>query len=275
MAISSSTKLPMGVVPPEFVEPVNFGIQEAMKGGILAGHEMVDLRAVLYDGSCHVADSNEMAFKIAASMAFKEAARKASPVIMEPVMSVDVVTPEDLVRSIVGDLGLRRGRIKGMEHRAGSRLITAIAPLAEMLGYASHMRSITQGRAGYSMHFAHYQAAPSHRRHRRVWNWMKPALPPTDPKVQKEGVASLLPSWTRNPSDRKFKSVISLYHIFCDELDKKHPTSSQHKLGQPFAIGNLPAVNPRPTAGPGCAVGADERAKSSTTSLKSYKRTLS
>jgi len=149
-----------GAVSPEFVEPVNSGIQEAMKGGVLAGHEMVDLRAVLYDGAYHVADSNEMTFKIAASIAFKEAARKASPVIMEPVMSVDVVTPEDFVSSIMGDLSLRRGRIEGMEHRAGLQLITAIAPLAEMLGYATHMRSITEGRAECSMHFAHYQATP-------------------------------------------------------------------------------------------------------------------
>jgi elongation factor G len=149
-----------GAVLPEFVEPINFGIQEAMKGGVLAGHEMVDLRAVLYDGSYHVADSNEMAFKIAASMAFKEAARKASPVRMEPVMLVQVVTPEDFAGSIMGDLSVRRGRIDGMEHRAGSQVITAIAPLAEMLGYATHLRSITQGRAEYSMHFAHYEAAP-------------------------------------------------------------------------------------------------------------------
>jgi elongation factor G len=149
-----------GAVLPEFVAPINFGIQEAMKGGILAGYEMVDLRAVLYDGSYHVADSNEMAFKIAASMAFKEAARKASPVLMEPVMSVQVVTPEDLAGSIIGDLSLRRGRIERMESRAGSQVITAIVPLAEMLGYATHMRLSTQGRFEYSMHFAHYEAAP-------------------------------------------------------------------------------------------------------------------
>ena len=149
-----------GAVPPEFVEPVNFGIQEAMKAGILAGHEMVDLRAVLYDGSYHDVDSNEMAFKIAGSMAFKEAACKAIPVIMEPVMSVEVVTPEDFVGSIMGDLSFRRGRIEGMEHRAGSQVITAVAPLAEMLGYATQMHSITQGQAEYSMQFDHYEAAP-------------------------------------------------------------------------------------------------------------------
>ena len=149
-----------GAIPPEFVEPVNFGIQEAMKAGILAGHEMVDLRAVLYDGSYHDVDSNEMAFKIAGSMAFKEAARKASPVLLEPVMQVEVVTPEDYAGVIMGDLSSRRGRIEGMEHRAGSQVIKAIVPLAEMFGYATHMRSSTQGRAEYSMHFARYEEAP-------------------------------------------------------------------------------------------------------------------
>jgi elongation factor G len=149
-----------GALPPAFLEPVNFGIQEAMKTGILAGHEMVDLRAVLYDGSYHVGDSNEMAFKIAASMAFKEAARKASPVILEPVMSVKVVTPEDFTGSIMGDLSSRRGRIEGMEHRTGSQVIHSIVPLAEMLGYGTHMRSSVQGPAEYSVHFARYEAAP-------------------------------------------------------------------------------------------------------------------
>jgi elongation factor G len=149
-------------VPPEFVESVNLGIQEAMKGGILAGHEMVDLRAVLYDGSYHVEDSNEMAFKIASSMAFKEAARKASPVVLEPFMSIEVITPENFVGAIMGDLSLRRGWIEGMESRAGSPLIRATVPLATMIGYAKHLRSITQGRAEYSMNFSRYEAAPRH-----------------------------------------------------------------------------------------------------------------
>jgi elongation factor G len=113
-----------GAVPREFVEPINLGIQEAMKGGILAGYEVIDLRAVLHDGSYHVGDSNEMAFKIAASIAFKEAARKASPVVLEPVMSVEVVVPEDFAGAIMGDLSSRRGRIEAMEHRAGSLVIT-------------------------------------------------------------------------------------------------------------------------------------------------------
>jgi elongation factor G len=147
-----------GTVPPEFVQPVNIGIQDAMKGGILTGHEMVDLRAILYDGSYHQVDSNEMAFKIAGSMAFKEAACKASPVLLEPVMAVEVVTPEDYVGTIMGDLSSRRGRIEGMEHHAGSQVIRAIVPLAEMFGYAMHMRPSAQGRAEYAMHFARYEA---------------------------------------------------------------------------------------------------------------------
>jgi elongation factor G len=149
-----------GSVPKEYIKPIDQGIKEAMEGGVLAGYEMVDVKAILYDGSYHEVDSNEMAFKIAGSMAFKEAARKASPVLLEPVMSVEVVTPEDYAGVIMGDLSSRRGRIEGMEHRAGSQVITAIVPLAEMFGYATQMRSNTQGRAEYSMHFARYEEAP-------------------------------------------------------------------------------------------------------------------
>ena len=136
-----------GSVPKEFIKPIDQGIKEALEGGILAGYPMVDVKATLYDGSYHDVDSNEMAFKIAGSMAFKEAARKASPVLLEPVMAVEVVTPEDYAGTIMGDLSSRRGRIEGMEHRAGSQVIKAIVPLAEMFGYATHMRSSTQGRA--------------------------------------------------------------------------------------------------------------------------------
>src|SRR6202030_1238618 len=149
-----------GSVPKEYIKPIDQGIQEALEGGILAGYPMVDVKATLYDGSYHDVDSNEMAFKIAGSMAFKEAARKASPVLLEPVMAVEVVTPEDYAGVIMGDLSSRRGRIEGMEHRAGSQVIKAIVPLAEMFGYATHMRSSTQGRAEYSMHFARYEEAP-------------------------------------------------------------------------------------------------------------------
>jgi elongation factor G len=149
-----------GSVPKEFIKPIDQGIQEALEGGILAGYPMVDVKVELYDGSYHDVDSNEMAFKIAGSMAFKEAARKASPVLLEPVMAVEVVTPEDYAGVIMGDLSSRRGRIEGMEHRAGSQVIKAIVPLAEMFGYATHMRSSTQGRAEYSMHFARYEEVP-------------------------------------------------------------------------------------------------------------------
>ena len=149
-----------GAVPKEFVGPVNLGIQEGMKGGILAGHEMVDLRAVLYDGSYHDVDSNEMAFKIAGSMAFQEAARKASPVVLEPVMAVEIVTPEEFTGAILGDLSRRRGWLEGMEHRADRQVIRATVPMATMIGYAQHLRSITQGWAEYSMNFARYEEAP-------------------------------------------------------------------------------------------------------------------
>jgi elongation factor G len=121
---------------------------------------MVDVKATLYDGSYHDVDSNEMAFKIAGSMAFKEAARKASPVLLEPVMSVEVVVPEEYMGTIIGDLSSRRGRIEGLEHRAGSQVIRAMVPLAEMFGYATTMRSNTQGRATFSMHFSRYEEAP-------------------------------------------------------------------------------------------------------------------
>jgi len=149
-----------GVIPKEFIKPVDQGIREAMEGGVLAGYEMVDVKATLYDGSYHDVDSNEMAFKIAGSMAFKEAARKASPVLLEPVMSVEVVVPEEYMGTIIGDLSSRRGRIEGLEHRAGSQVIKAMVPLAEMFGYATNMRSNTQGRATFSMHFSRYEEAP-------------------------------------------------------------------------------------------------------------------
>jgi len=149
-----------GTVPKEYIKPVDHGMQEAMEGGILAGYPMVDLKAVLYDGRYHDVDSSEMAFKIAGSMAFKEAARKASPVLLEPIMSVEVVVPEDFMSAIIGDLNSRRGRIEGMEHRAGSQVIRSHVPLSEMFGYATQMRSSTQGRATYSMHFKQYEEVP-------------------------------------------------------------------------------------------------------------------
>jgi len=146
-----------GTVPQKFLEAINSGIQQGMKGGVLAGCEMVGVRAIFYDGSYHVEDSNETAFKIAASMAFKEAARKANSVILEPFMLIEVVTPEDLAVVIVGDLSFRRGRIEGMETRAGSLVISAFVPLAELIGYATHMRSETKGRASCSINFVCYE----------------------------------------------------------------------------------------------------------------------
>jgi len=149
-----------GAVPKEYIKPVGEGIREAMEGGVLAGYEMVDVRATLYDGSYHEVDSSEIAFKIAGSMAFKEAARKASPVLLEPMMSVEVVVPEEYMGDIIGDLNARRGRVEGMDHRAGSQVIRAHVPLSEMFGYATDMRSRTQGRATFSMHFARYEEVP-------------------------------------------------------------------------------------------------------------------
>jgi elongation factor G len=149
-----------GSVPKEYIKPVEHGIKEALEGGVLAGYPLVDVKVTLYDGSYHEVDSDEMAFKIAASMGFKEAARKASPVLLEPIMSVEVVVPEEYMGTIIGDLNSRRGRIEGVDHRAGSQVIKSLVPLAEMFGYATQMRSNTQGRATFSMHFAHYDEAP-------------------------------------------------------------------------------------------------------------------
>ena len=149
-----------GTIPKEYIKPIDMGIREAMLGGILAGYEMVDVKAFLYDGSYHDVDSNEMAFKIAGSMAFKEAARKAKPVLLEPVMAVEVVVPEEYMGTIIGDLNSRRGRIEGMEARAGVQVVKATVPLSTMFGYATSMRGSTQGRANFSMVFSQYEEAP-------------------------------------------------------------------------------------------------------------------
>ncbi len=148
-----------GQIPPEFIEPVIRGALGAASGGILAGYEMVDLRAILCDGSYHTEDSNAMAFTIAGSIAFKEAACKASPIVLEPVMSVEAVVPEKSLGAVVGDLNRRRGRIEGMERQNAAVTIHAIVPLAEVLGSSSH------GRLNYPMRFARYEPAP-----RRGWN---------------------------------------------------------------------------------------------------------
>jgi elongation factor G len=149
-----------GSVPKEYIRPIENGIKEALEGGVLAGYPMVDVKVTLYDGSYHEVDSDEMAFKIAASMGFKEAARRASPVLLEPIMSVEVVVPEEFMGTIIGDLNSRRGRIEGVEHRAGSQVIKSLVPLAEMFGYATDLRSRTQGRATFTMQFSHYEPVP-------------------------------------------------------------------------------------------------------------------
>jgi elongation factor G len=149
-----------GSIPKEFIKPIDQGVQGALELGILAGYPLVDIKVTLYDGSYHEVDSNEMAFKFAGSIAFKEAARKASPVLLEPVMAVEVTVPEEFMGVIIGDINSRRGRIEGMEHLAGSQVIKAMVPLKEMFGYVNDIRSSTQGRASYSMQFARYEEAP-------------------------------------------------------------------------------------------------------------------
>ncbi|MEK6372823.1 MAG: elongation factor G [Acidobacteriota bacterium] len=149
-----------GSVPREFIKPTEQGIKEAMEKGILAGYPMTGVRAILYDGSYHDVDSSEMAFKIAGSMAFQEAARKAGPIIKEPIMDVEVVTPEDYAGDVMGDLSRRRGKIQQMEERGGAKAIRAHVPLSEMFGYATQLRSMSQGRASYTMQFFAYEPAP-------------------------------------------------------------------------------------------------------------------
>jgi elongation factor G len=153
-------KIVGGTVPREYIPAVEKGIREAADRGILAGYPVVDVRARLYDGSYHEVDSSEMAFKIAGSMAFKEAAKKAKPVLLEPIMSVEVVTPEEYMGDVIGDLNSRRGRVLNIERRGNVQVIKAQAPLAEMFGYATDLRSKTQGRATYTMQFSHYDEVP-------------------------------------------------------------------------------------------------------------------
>jgi elongation factor G len=150
-----------GVVPREYIPAVDKGIQEQLQNGILAGYPVVDVKVTLFDGSFHEVDSSEMAFKIAASMCFKEGCRNASPVLLEPIMSVEVETPEDYMGDVVGDLNRRRGVILGMEDNAGVKVLKAEVPLAEMFGYSTSLRSQSQGRATYSMEFKKYQEAPT------------------------------------------------------------------------------------------------------------------
>ena len=149
-----------GVIPKEFIKPVDQGIREAMQRGVLAGYPMIGVGVSLYDGSYHEVDSSEIAFKVAGSLAFQDAANKAKPTLLEPVMEVEVVTPEEYMGDVLGDLNARRGKITHMERRQSSQVITAFVPLAQMFGYATQLRSMTQGRATYSMQFDHYEEVP-------------------------------------------------------------------------------------------------------------------
>jgi len=152
-----------GSIPREYINPVQQGIREAMDSGVLAGYPLIDIKATLIDGSYHDVDSNEMAFKIAGSMALKEGVRRADPAILEPIMDVEVVTPDDYLGDVMGDLSSRRGKIGGMTQRAGAQVIGASVPLGEMFGYSTTLRSLSQGRAVYSMQFSHYSEVPKSR----------------------------------------------------------------------------------------------------------------
>ena len=149
-----------GVIPKEYIPAVQKGIEEAMQSGPLIGFPVVDIKVTLYDGSYHEVDSSEMAFKIAGSMAIKEAVQKGDPVILEPIMRVEVTTPEEYMGDVIGDLNARRGQILGMEPRGNAQVIRAFVPLAEMFGYATDLRSKTQGRGSFVMFFDHYQEVP-------------------------------------------------------------------------------------------------------------------
>ncbi|MDP2690025.1 MAG: elongation factor G [Deltaproteobacteria bacterium] len=150
-----------GSIPKEYVKPVESGIREATENGVLAGYPLVDVKVTLYDGSYHDVDSSEMAFKIAGSMAFKEAARTAGPILLEPIMEVEVVMPEQFMGDVIGDLNSRRGRVLGMDSRGGFQVVSANVPLANMFGYSTDLRSKTQGRASYTMQFSHYEQVPN------------------------------------------------------------------------------------------------------------------
>ncbi|TVR66431.1 MAG: elongation factor G [Gemmatimonadales bacterium] len=153
-------KIVGGVIPREYIASVEAGVKDAMSTGVVAGYPIIDLAVQLIDGSYHDVDSNEMAFKIAGSMALKEAVRRAKPILLEPIMEVEVVTPADYMGDIIGDLSSRRGKVEGMNERAGARVIAAMVPLGEMFGYSTTLRSMSQGRAAYTMQFAHYEEVP-------------------------------------------------------------------------------------------------------------------
>jgi elongation factor G len=154
-------KIVGGTIPREYIKPVDAGIREAVNTGIYAGYPMVDIKVTLYDGSFHEVDSSEMAFKIAGSMAIKDAVGKADPTILEPIMKVEVTMPEEFMGDVIGDLNSRRGHMEGMDNRGGTQVVRAFVPLALMFGYVTDLRSMTQGRASSSMEFAHYAEVPA------------------------------------------------------------------------------------------------------------------
>jgi elongation factor G len=154
-------KIVGGSIPREYIPSIDAGIKEAMEAGVLAGFPVVDIRVTLVDGSYHDVDSSEMAFKVAGSMAFKEASKRAKPALLEPVMAVEVVTPEEYMGDVIGNINSRRGQIEGMEPRGNAQVIRAKVPLAEMFGYATDVRTMSQGRATYTMQFLHYAEVPN------------------------------------------------------------------------------------------------------------------
>jgi elongation factor G len=149
-----------GAIPKEYIPAVSKGIEDAMKNGVIAGYPLVDIKVTLYDGSYHEVDSDELSFRVAGSMALKDGARKADPVLLEPIMQIEVITPEEYLGDVMGDLNSRRGKIEGFTARRDAQVIRALAPLSEMFGYATRLRSMTQGRAIYTMQFSHYSQVP-------------------------------------------------------------------------------------------------------------------
>ena len=154
-------KIVGGAIPKEYIPAIEKGVTEAMENGIVAGYPVVDFKVTVFDGSFHEVDSNEMAFKIAASMAFKDGMKQGSPVLLEPIMKVEVVTPDEYMGDVMGDLSSRRGRIEGMNVQGNAQVINAMVPLKQMFGYSTELRSITQGRATYTMQFDHYEEVPA------------------------------------------------------------------------------------------------------------------
>jgi elongation factor G len=158
--VEFENKIVGGVVPREYVPAIESGVREALEGGVLKSYPVTDLKVKLVDGSYHEVDSNEAAFKVAGSIGVKEACRRAGPQILQPIMKIEVVTPEDFLGDVMGDITRRRGHLQGTELRGNTHVVRAAVPLAEMFGYATDLRSMTQGRATYSMEFSHYQPVP-------------------------------------------------------------------------------------------------------------------